>query len=47
MYEGRVCLGSPLLVIQRGEILLEEGELKGELGQGKYIPGEKNRVTCI
>ncbi len=47
MYEGRVCLGTPLLVIQRGKILLEKGELKGERGQGKYIPGEKNRVTGI
>jgi dihydropyrimidinase len=41
MYEGRVCLGSPGLVIQRGKILMEEGELKAEPGQGKYIPGEK------
>ena len=41
MYEGRVCLGSPTLVMQRGNILLEEGELKGIAGQGEYIPGEK------
>ena len=40
MYEGRECLGSPNLVIQRGKILLEKGELKADPGQGKYIPGK-------
>jgi dihydropyrimidinase len=42
MYEGKVCMGSPILVIQRGNILMEEGELKAEPGQGKYIPGKKD-----
>lgn len=42
MYEGQVCLGSPILVIQRGNILMEEGKLKAEPGQGKYIPGKKD-----
>ena len=38
LYEGRECMGTPSLVMQRGRILLEEGKLKGEQGQGKYIP---------
>ena len=42
LYEGRACLGSPVLVIQRGKILLEGGELKSEPGQGKYLPGRKD-----
>ncbi len=41
LYEGRVCLGSPSLVIQRGRILLEEGKLKSEPGQGMYIPAKR------
>jgi dihydropyrimidinase len=42
MYEGRECLGSPIIVMQRGKILLEEGKLKDKPGQGKYIPGKIN-----
>ena len=42
MYEGRECLGSPIIVMQRGKILLEEGKLKDEPAQGKYIPGKIN-----
>ena len=41
LFEGRVCLGSPSLVMQRGRILLEEGKLKAEPGQGMYIPAER------
>lgn len=40
MYEGRECLGAPTLVMQRGKILLENGELKAKPGQGKYLPGK-------
>ena len=37
LYEGRQCVGTPSLVIQRGRILLENGKVKAEPGQGKYI----------
>ena len=37
-FEGRKCMGTPWLVMQRGKILLEKGELKSEPGQGTYIP---------
>ena len=40
MYEGRECLGGPVLVMQRGKILVENGKLKAEAGQGKYLPGK-------
>jgi dihydropyrimidinase len=40
MYEGRKCLGAPTLVMQRGNILMEDGELKASAGQGKYLPGK-------
>ncbi len=38
LYEGRRCLGKPLLTIQRGKILVEDGEMKGEPGEGKFLP---------
>ena len=41
LYEGRVCLGSPSIVIQRGRILLEQGKLIAKPGQGMYIPAER------
>ena len=40
MYEGRKCVGAPTLVMQRGNILMENGELKASAGQGKYLPGK-------
>jgi dihydropyrimidinase len=40
MYEGRECVGAPVLVMQRGQILVENGELKAKPGQGKYLPGK-------
>jgi dihydropyrimidinase len=42
LYEGRVCSGSPSLVMQRGRILLEEGRLREEPGQGKFVPAQIN-----
>ena len=40
IYEGRECLGAPVLVMQRGKVIVEDGELKAEPGQGKYLPGK-------
>jgi len=42
LYEGRKCLGLPSLVMLRGRILLKEGRLVKEPGQGKYIPAQIN-----
>ncbi len=41
LYEGRQCLGAPTIVVQRGKILMEDGDLKAEPGHGKYIPAKK------
>ena len=38
MYENRRVLGAPELVMQRGEVLLENGELKASQGPGA-LPG--------
>lgn len=37
MYEGRTCLGAPELVMQRGEVLLEKGELKATKGRAQFL----------
>jgi dihydropyrimidinase len=41
MYEGRVNKGAPIVVIQRGKILMENGKLKSDQGRGKFIPSNK------
>ena len=44
LHEGRTCKGKPNLVIQRGKILIEDGEMKGKPGGGKFIPTKITRV---
>lgn len=38
LYEGRQCLGKPTWVMQRGRVLIEEGQLAAEPGQARYLP---------
>ena len=38
LYEGFECLGSPTLVMQRGEVIVEGGELKSKRGRGRFLP---------
>ena len=38
LYEGFECLGSPSLVMQRGEVLIEAQEWKGTKGGGTFLP---------
>ena len=40
MYEGRSVLGVPEVVIQRGEILLEDGELRAKSGRAEFLPAK-------
>jgi dihydropyrimidinase len=37
MYENRRVLGAPELVMQRGEVLLENGELKAAKGRARFL----------
>lgn len=39
LYEGRQCLGAPTLVMQRGKIIMADGEIKATAGQGAYLAG--------
>jgi len=38
LYEGRECLGRPVWVMQRGRVLIEDGQLVGAPGQAQYLP---------
>jgi dihydropyrimidinase len=44
LYEGRRCLGKPILTMQRGKILVEDGEMKGKPGEGKFLATKITRV---
>jgi dihydropyrimidinase len=46
VYEGRTCLGKPLLTMQRGKIIVENGEMKGKPGEGKFLPTKITKVKC-
>ncbi len=44
MYETRTGLGAPVAVLQRGNILMENGELKGRPGKGEFLPASRVSV---
>ena len=38
LYEGFECLGSPTIVMQRGKIIVKDGELESRRGRGRFLP---------
>jgi dihydropyrimidinase len=38
VYEGRSVRGVPEVVMQRGQVLVENGEFHGKAGQGQFLP---------
>jgi dihydropyrimidinase len=38
LYEGRVCLGAPALTMQRGKVILEDGQLRVRPGCARFLP---------
>jgi dihydropyrimidinase len=36
LYEGRKCLGKPIVTMQRGKVIVENGEMKGKPGGAKF-----------
>jgi len=42
-YEGRTVLGLPEIVLQRGEVLVENGEFRGAPGRGRFLP--RSRIS--
>ncbi len=45
LYEGRRCLGKPVLTMQRGKILVEDGEMKGKPGEGRFLATKITKVN--
>ena len=45
LYEGRTCLGRPSVVMQRGKIVIENGELKGKFGEATFLPTSISKVN--
>lgn len=45
LYEGRKCLGKPVLTMQRGKVLVEGGEMKGKPGEGKFLAMKIKKVN--
>ena len=41
MFGGRKGLGAPTLVMQRGRVLMQQGTLNAQAGQGKYLQRSK------
>lgn len=40
LYEGCRILGEPLWVLQRGRVVMEDGTIRAEPGQGRYLAGQ-------
>ena len=43
VYEGRACLGAPVMSLQRGRVVLEDGELRIPPGQATFLPTLQNK----
>jgi dihydropyrimidinase len=46
VYEGRKCLGKPVLTMQRGKVVVENGEMKGSPGIGRFLPTRIKKIKC-
>ncbi len=42
MFEGKRVLGKPVFTMQRGEILIENGEMRRPKGRAEYLPGNRD-----
>jgi dihydropyrimidinase len=42
LFEGKEVIGAPVFSMQRGEVLLEDGQLKRKQGNAKFLPGNRN-----
>jgi dihydropyrimidinase len=45
LYDGRTCLGKPVLTMQRGRILIEDGALKQKPGEARFLSTRISRTT--
>jgi dihydropyrimidinase len=45
LYEGRSCLGKPVLTMQRGRLLIEDGELKQKPGEATFLRTKISKMS--
>ena len=45
MFEGKRVFGKPVLTMQRGEILIENGEMRRPKGKAQYLAGDPDRTA--
>ena len=43
-YEGRTCIGKPVTSIQRGAVVVEDGDLAARPGRGRFYPTRAGRT---
>ena len=41
LFEGKQVMGAPVFVMQRGEVIIEDGQLKRKQGKAKFLPGNR------
>ncbi|MGB2982945.1 MAG: amidohydrolase family protein, partial [Candidatus Bipolaricaulia bacterium] len=46
-YEGRTIRGRPILTMQRGEVIVENGELNGCRGRGRFLRTEAGKCEPV
>jgi dihydropyrimidinase len=42
MFEGKEVLGKPVFSMQRGEVVIEDGELRRPAGRARFLPGNSD-----
>ena len=42
IFEGKEVIGAPVFSMQRGEVLIENGELKRKQGNARFLPGNRD-----
>ena len=47
IYDGLSVKGWPVMTVRRGEILVENGQFKGEKGSGRFIVRKPSIRTCL
>ena len=42
LFEGKQIIGAPVFSMQRGEVIIQDGELKRKQGRTKFLPGNED-----
>ena len=45
LFEGKEVLGAPVFSMQRGEVLIEGGELRRKQGNARFLPGNRDTAA--